>query len=386
MTAPDTVTTAAAGRHVMAAIAKLERRARARLGEAVGPVPDPPLAAAGAAELLRRTADAALQTLREVGEADPWADELTDIITRAQDLERELRRHILAQRTRRRGELDRALLRLGSIHGSVQLLDRACEEAVRACGLRRVLLSRVRDGVWSPWKLHSDQGADGANAPEWLSTTAIALDDLPLERTVVATVRPERVGDAASDERMHHRLRRLMRFESFVVAPIAPADHVVGLLHADSPADRRVVDDDDRDLLWAFAEGFGRLYERALMLERFEAQRTLLRESFVASEAVLSGFVGEIDLVRLVRRDEASPSGADLLQVRERAAIPDADLTRRERDVLSLMVKGHANAVIAEQLAISRSTVKSHVRSILSKTGAVNRAEAISRHYGLTET
>ena len=205
-------------------------------------------------------------------------------------------------------------------------------------------------------------------------------------RVTVATVRPERVGDAASDERMHNRLRRLMRFESFVVAPIAPADHVVGLLHADSPAERRVVDDDDRDLLWAFAEGFGRLYERALMLERFEAQRTLLRESFVASEAVLSGFVGEIDLVRLVRRDEASPSGADLLQVRERAAIPDADLTRRERDVLSLMVKGHANAVIAEQLAISRSTVKSHVRSILSKTGAVNRAEAISLHYGPTET
>jgi DNA-binding NarL/FixJ family response regulator len=50
------------------------------------------------------------------------------------------------------------------------------------------------------------------------------------------------------------------------------------------------------------------------------------------------------------------------------------------------MVKGYANAVIAEQLAISRSTVKSHVRSILSKTGAVNRADAISRHYGLTET
>ena len=41
-----------------------------------------------------------------------------------------------------------------------------------------MLLSRVRDGVWSPWKLHSDQGADGANAPEWLSTTAIALDEI----------------------------------------------------------------------------------------------------------------------------------------------------------------------------------------------------------------
>jgi DNA-binding NarL/FixJ family response regulator len=61
-------------------------------------------------------------------------------------------------------------------------------------------------------------------------------------------------------------------------------------------------------------------------------------------------------------------------------------LTRRERDVLSLMVKGHANRVIAEQLVISPSTVKSHVRSILLKIGAVNRSEAISRYYDLTDT
>lgn len=137
---------------------------------------------------------------------------------------------------------------------------------------------------------------------------------------------------------------------------------------------------------WTFAEGFGRLYERALMLERFEAQRTLIRESFAASEAVMSGLAGEIDLAPLVRRGETSPSGTDVLQAGETPAILDADLTRRERDVLSLMVKGHANAVIAEQLAISRSTVKSHVRSILSKIGAVNRAEAISRYHRLTET
>lgn len=386
MTVRSATATPSSGRRVMATVASLERRARARLGEAAGPSAGSPLQPAGAAELLRRIGDAALETLREVGEGDPTAEELVGIILRAQDLEGDLRRHVLGRRARRYVELDRGLLRLRSVRSSTELLDSAAGEAVRACGLGRVLLSRVQDGVWSPWKLHCNRDADRAGPPEWLSTTAIALDELPLERTVIATARPETVADAAADERVHQRLRRLMRFESFVVAPIAPADEVVGLLHADSPTDRRTVDDDDRDVLWAFAEGFGRLYERALMSERFEAQRTLVREALAASEVIMSGLAGEIDLVRLVRRDETSSSHTDSQQAAETPAGFYAELTRRERDVLALMVKGHANRVIAEQLAVSQPTVKSHVRSILRKIGAVNRAEAISRYHRLTTT
>jgi NarL family two-component system response regulator LiaR len=54
------------------------------------------------------------------------------------------------------------------------------------------------------------------------------------------------------------------------------------------------------------------------------------------------------------------------------------DLTRRELEVLSLLVKGMTNPEIADRLVVSRSTVKVHVSSILSKLGASNRAEAIS--------
>lgn len=53
------------------------------------------------------------------------------------------------------------------------------------------------------------------------------------------------------------------------------------------------------------------------------------------------------------------------------------DLTEREQDVLTLMVKGLSNPQIAEQLVVSLSTVKFHVSSILSKLQAATRSEAV---------
>jgi len=54
------------------------------------------------------------------------------------------------------------------------------------------------------------------------------------------------------------------------------------------------------------------------------------------------------------------------------------DLTEREREVLQLMVQGKNNTDIAEDLVVSRSTVKFHVSNILSKLHVASRTEAVA--------
>lgn len=67
-----------------------------------------------------------------------------------------------------------------------------------------------------------------------------------------------------------------------------------------------------------------------------------------------------------------------LIQTHDQTSKVGSDLTERELDVLPLLAKGMSNAEIAQQLTISISTAKHHVRAILSKLGAANRAEAVS--------
>lgn len=56
----------------------------------------------------------------------------------------------------------------------------------------------------------------------------------------------------------------------------------------------------------------------------------------------------------------------------------DHHLTKREAEVLRLLVKGCSNSRIAETLAITEGTVKNHLVNIYQKLGVRSRAEAIA--------
>jgi ATP/maltotriose-dependent transcriptional regulator MalT len=62
-----------------------------------------------------------------------------------------------------------------------------------------------------------------------------------------------------------------------------------------------------------------------------------------------------------------------------RSRHPADTLTPREHEVLTMMAAGLRNREIAGQLFISEVTVKAHVRHILEKLGAPNRAAAVAR-------
>ncbi len=55
---------------------------------------------------------------------------------------------------------------------------------------------------------------------------------------------------------------------------------------------------------------------------------------------------------------------------------PLQPLSPREREVLRLIARGHSNRQIARDLAIGEQTVKTHVRSILTKLGLQDRVQA----------
>jgi DNA-binding CsgD family transcriptional regulator len=55
------------------------------------------------------------------------------------------------------------------------------------------------------------------------------------------------------------------------------------------------------------------------------------------------------------------------------------NISRREADVLELLVDGYSTAQIAERLCISEGTVGDHVKSLFRKTKANKRSELVSR-------
>jgi len=87
------------------------------------------------------------------------------------------------------------------------------------------------------------------------------------------------------------------------------------------------------------------------------------------AEAIRSAYAG---------RPTLAPEAAEAL-IHAAAQPPKLgfDLTDREREVLTLMVRGLNNLEIAERLVVSRSTIRFHVSNILSKLEAANRAEAV---------
>lgn len=296
------------------------------------------------------------------------------------ELQGELRARDLADRLDVLDRIRESMAQLYELQTPEELIEAAPGELCRSCGFTRALVSRIHGSQWLPEVYEAVPGGD----PEedvfrsWLEQVQIPLEHMLLETELVRRRMPALVENTRANPRTFKDIIIRGRTNAYVVAPIIPAGRAIGFLHADRYGQEHEVTAEDRDSIWTFAEQFGFLYHRAVLVERLSAQRAQLQEAFANAERLFDELRGaEIELGRSEPRDpEMAPTA---LFMRPESRI-DALLTRREREVLELITSGATNVRIAEQLVISEGTVKSHVKHILRKLRVGNRAEAVARY------
>ena len=268
-------------------------------------------------------------------------------------------------------QLREALGRLRSVVDVRELEGRAVRELCETVGFDRAVLFAVENDelvAQAAWFT-----GDGDWAKDFVSLARQPdvrprLDHMLLESEVVRRRRPLLVLDPEGDARTYKPLVRATMTQSYVAAPVMPGGHVIAMLHVDRYMTGGAVTEDDVETLWTFAEGFGYAYERMRLLSRLRRH---------AAELAQTGGMPVMSPPAV----KAMGARADLKPAPE----IDSPLTAREREVIQLVSSGATNQEIAAALVISESTVKSHVKHILRKLGAANRAEAVSRHLGMTD-
>jgi DNA-binding CsgD family transcriptional regulator/GAF domain-containing protein len=260
------------------------------------------------------------------------------------------------------------------------VIDNAPRELCGTGLFDRVLISRVRGSTWFPQTFFYGgpdaapvQGNDG-----YLAALAIPLTSPLLEAEVVRRRLPALVSDADSEARAYRPLIERTGATEYVVAPVVAGATVVGLLHADCRVSGRPLTVIDRDLLRLFADGVGLIYDRADLADRVaQQQESIARACDAAAESLM--VIDADSAGRFAGQATYSAVAVNRARVcRPGQSGPLAQLTAREREVLALLASGATNAQLADQLTVAECTVKSHIKRILHKLGAGNRAGAIA--------
>jgi DNA-binding NarL/FixJ family response regulator len=153
-----------------------------------------------------------------------------------------------------------------------------------------------------------------------------------------------------------------------------------------------VVAADRRGKAWGMAYSRYRLAEALLLARapRAEAARAVGEAWTHADTLDARPLLSWIEsLARRSRIEIPAPAAEDEAPAAEATstAAVDHGLTAREREVLALLVEGHTNRRIAEELFISESTAGVHVSNILGKLGVGSRTEAatVAARLGLVD-
>ncbi|MFV9427079.1 LuxR C-terminal-related transcriptional regulator [Rhodococcus aetherivorans] len=307
------------------------------------------------------------------------SDDLVELLIKVKTAGDHLHEAQLAQHTAGFKVVRDALACLHGVNSVAELIE-GTPAAVCLLGFDRAILSRVDESSWIPENFYF------VGDPQWAAEVRVIGHEnpLPLGPGLIESESARRkvpliATNVLQSPHVHRQIADATLSRSYAVAPVMPEGRVAGFLHADCYFQRRNMEQFDLEMLSMFTEGFGYALQRASLLDRMAKLKSAVNSlangiSSVVEES--SGF--ELGSSGFYRERPEITSGriGDFPVGQAEGELPP---TRREQEVLRLMAAGETNAGIASQLFISEGTVKSHVKQILRKLGAANRAQAVSR-------
>lgn len=242
---------------------------------------------------------------------------------------------------RQRSKLSLMTRQIARIRAAETVDDLASAIPMETAGLgyERALFSWVKNERWIPQSAHSFSNPQQAKA-------MVAAGGPPYQEIrslnevlVVRERQPILILRADDSPRVHPGIIPVTRSVTYAAGPIVARGRVVGMVHVDRNLETGLTDEFDRDLLGLFCESIGATLDRVL-----------------AANASESSALGSVD--------------SDWSET----------LTEREREVLHLLAEGLTNAEISARHYVSPETTKSHVKTLMRKMGASNRARAAAMY------
>jgi len=118
---------------------------------------------------------------------------------------------------------------------------------------------------------------------------------------------------------------------------------------------------------------------KVVVLTTFGGDENIFQALKAGARAYLLKDMGSEEILGTIRSVDAGKSCLPPEIVASLARrIPEAELNKREIDILRYISAGHSNKEIGNHIGLTESTVKGHVNHILSKLRAKDRTEAVT--------
>lgn len=262
----------------------------------------------------------------------------------------------LEQISRSVTNLDQALGSIVSAPSERELFHRGCAGAALLSGADTVVLSRV----------HGTTAFVVCAGGEWPEVDSFAVKEGTAEADVLSSGGVRVTGDTRPAS-----IAAVTTGGEWTVAAVPVDGRIVGFIHVSV-----VVPDVILDVFDGYAATLGGCLERSQLRSKNLLQEQVLRDNL---QLLTDPASASIDMTTRSTHDTTGYKSAGAPAESE-ARQPVEPLTDRESEVLSAVLTGASNSVVADELVITVDTVKSHMKKILRKFGAANRAELIARH------